>query len=119
MSDIRQQDEILQMMYWMRGEKLAESVTVGDLDRFLQIGRDAIMPALAALADKGFLRATVPADGAVQYTLTDVGIEEGKRRFVDEFSGVLGHSTHLECGNEDCDCHEPGFEGDCLFASAE
>lgn len=102
------------MMYWMRGEKIAARVTAEELDRFLQIGNDGVRAALAELVEKGLIRASIGTP--VAYELSDVGVEEGKRRFVEEFSGVLGHESHIECDRPDCECHDPGFDGSCFFA---
>jgi len=42
MNSVQCQDEILQMMYWMRGEHLGENVTHDQLNQFLRIEDDAV-----------------------------------------------------------------------------
>jgi hypothetical protein len=37
-------------------------------------------------------------------------------RFLDEFSPYLGKESHLECGDADCDCHAPDWDGICHTA---
>lgn len=112
MSDIGHQDEILQMLYWMRGEQIGDSVSIEQLDRFLQIGTVAIESALGSLRDRSLIR--VLSGGTPRFSLTPEGVEEGRRRFLDEFSGVLGQDSHMECGDPSCDCHSEDFVGSCL-----
>jgi hypothetical protein len=45
--------------------------------------------------------------------LTERGIAEGKRRFLDEFSSYLGKDSHLACAEPDCVCHSPDWDGIC------
>jgi hypothetical protein len=107
-------DEILQVMYWMRGEGLSESVCAEDLLIFLDGDLPTIQHHLARAAAEGFL-GTSP-DGAsvstaTHYTLTDLGRQEGGRRFRDEFAGMQ-KSGHGEC-NADCVCHTTGDHANC------
>ena len=108
MNIVQCQDEILQMMYWMRGEHLGTDVTPEQLNRFLLIDDSAVQSALAQLVGSGLV--SVAAD---RYTLTERGVTEASRRFLDEFSAVLGKEDHLSCSDPNCDCQSPGFDGAC------
>ena len=102
-------DEILQVMYWMRGEHIAQSVTAVDLARMITTA-DAhrLGELLERLAGQGLVKST----GAGAYALTEAGISEGGRRFADEFA-ELTKPGHGECGDPDCDCHRTGSTDDC------
>src|ERR671924_1628564 len=86
--DIYWRDEILQVMFWLRGEGLLQDVTADDLRRFLQTDPGRLEERLEQLVQEGYLD---PASGAGRrYRLSTLGIEEGRRRFVDEFTPFLG-----------------------------
>ncbi len=101
-------DEILQVMYWLKGVGLGEDVAPDDLLRFLETDPGRLGERLARLADEGYLD-SVPGDG-VRYRLSALGIEEGRRRFLDEFAPLLGRESHSECGDPECECHTSGKE---------
>ena len=111
---LRAQDEILQMMFWMRGEHLGDSVSSEQLNRFLKLEPFEVDAALRRLVGRELLSAV----GDV-FRLTQRGIEEGKRRFIDEFSSVLGHETHLTCSDPHCDCSKADFDGVCTSLRAD
>jgi len=96
------QDEILQVMYWMRGEGFGEKITVLQLKKFLDAPDETLVANLAELAKKML----VVFDVADFYELTETGVKEGGRRFADEFDGMLKQG-HYECDDPDCDCHSP------------
>jgi len=96
------QDEILQVMYWMRGEGFGEKVTVAELKKFLTTSDEILAANLSELAKKKL----VVFDIADFYELTEIGVKEGGRRFADEFDGMLKQG-HYECDDPDCDCHNP------------
>lgn len=103
---LRRRDEILQVMFWMRGEGLGEEVAVGDLRLFLNDADEATLAAdLASMAAAGLLE---PADED-RYRLSALGREEGGRRFADEFAEMLGQG-HGACSDPNCDCHTLGPE---------
>src|SRR5262249_49861811 len=107
-------DEILQVMYWVRGERLAEAVTAGDLSRWLGREAEAVGPLLERLAAWGLVR---PAEGPrpggrARYALTAAGVREGGRRFADEFAD-LTRPGHYECTDPDCECRRTGNPADC------
>jgi hypothetical protein len=113
MSIIRAQDEILQLLYWMKGERLGEVVFREEIDRFIQLDPGEVEAALEALEARNLLIRMKGKGGTAAWQLTDSGSQEGARRFTEELSSVLGHESHLECGDPECDCREPGFEGVC------
>lgn len=101
---IRAQDEILQVLFWMRGEDLGEEVRRAQLEVFLtpEEGRE-LGPALRRLEEKGLL-ARDEAGGGTTYRLTEEGLLEGGRRFADEFADIAGQA-HGTCSDPDCGCH--------------
>ncbi len=106
LDDLYWQDEILQVMYWLLGEGFADTVTVPALRRFLEAEPAVLTHNLAYLSATGLLFR--PGDA---YALTEVGKEEAKRRFTDEFRPFLGRSGHGEC-SEDCWCTDPDHAGE-------
>lgn len=100
---LRRRDEILQVMFWMRGERLAEEVRPEDLRVFLdrRAAGDGLEEAFEGLAEKGLVERT----GEESYRLTEQGVLAGGRRFADEFSDLTGQA-HGECNDPDCACHE-------------
>lgn len=112
--DLEIQDEILQVMYWLRGEKLADDVDATDLVRFVGAGELRLDGALERLALLGLVR-VIPAAGALRYALTEAGVREGGRRFADEFRD-LTKPGHGECGDPDCECQQTGNIEDCRHA---
>jgi hypothetical protein len=115
--ELHWQDEILQVMYWMRGENLGQEVTPEQLNRFLHLEPAQLQAALQQLLVLRLIRAQADnADGSQSFALTGRGIAEGKRRFLDEFSSYLGKESHLECEEPDCDCHSPDWDGVCHTA---
>lgn len=112
--DLDVQDQILQVMYWLRGEKLAADVTARDLARFVGASELRLDGALERLALLGLVR-VISAGGALRYALTDEGAREGGRRFADEFKD-LTKPGHGECGDPDCECQQTGNIEDCRHA---
>ena len=96
---LRIRDEVLQAMYWMRSEGLAETPTAAELARFLAVPAPTLTPYLERFAEDGYL--VHAGDG---YRLSERGEEAGKRTFAEEFANLTG-STHGEC-DEDCWCHD-------------
>lgn len=101
------QDEILQVMYWMRGEGFGAQLTIADLRKFLDAPASVIEVNLQRLIHNGLV-----ALEAEQYQLTAMGVREGGRRFADEFEGLL-QQGHYECNDPDCDCHDPDNYAPC------
>ena len=108
---IEAEDEVLQVMYWLRGEALAQDVSAGDLARFTgasELELDGLLERLALLG----LVQSVPGTGGARYALTAEGVREGGRRFADEFADMT-KPGHGECGDPECDCHRTGSPADC------
>ena len=96
---MRIRDEVLQAMYWMRSEGLAEAPSAADLARFLAVPAGTLAPYLERFAADGDI--APEEDG---YRLTEQGEAAGKRTFADEFAD-LTRPTHGEC-DDDCWCHD-------------
>ena len=100
--------EILQALYWMRGEGLAEEVGATELAAFLVAEPGVVCAQLERLAAGGYL---APGDRVRdRYRLTPLGLSEGARSFQDEF-GVLTRPGHGECG-PGCWCQDPRHAAD-------
>lgn len=105
------QDEILQVMFWLRGEALALDVSAADLARFTgstELELDGLLERLSLLG----LVHLVPGTSGARYGLTAEGVREGGRRFADEFADIT-KPGHGECGDPECDCHRTGSPADC------
>ena len=96
---LRVREEVLQALYWMRSEGLADACTAAELARFLVVPLARLAPYLERFADEGYLERGEPG-----FALSAVGEEVGKRSFADEFAD-LTRPAHGEC-DEDCWCHE-------------
>jgi hypothetical protein len=105
---LRIRDEVLQAMYWMRAEGLADAPDLEELARFLAVPPATLGPYLERFAADGWLER-----GDAGFRLTATGEEIGKRTFAEEFAD-LTRPTHGEC-DEDCWCHEsPDEAARCL-----
>ena len=103
---IRWRDELLQVLYWFRGEGLGESVAPQDLTTFLGAEAEVVRWRLEHLVEEGYVAAE---SGSGRYRLTEWGSKEGGRRFADEFAGLTGQA-HGECNNPNCSCQTLGPE---------
>ena len=111
LDDLAARDEILQVMYWLRGERIADAPTAEEIGRMVTtIDESALDALLGRLTVQGYieLSSTEPS----RYRLTDLGVHEGGRRFADEFAD-LTKPGHGECGDPDCDCQRTGSADDC------
>ena len=107
-------DEILQVMFWLKGEGLAEIVSAVDLEVFLAAEANTLHLYLEQAADEGYLIRHPDAAGmpnATRYSLSELGRQEGSRRFADEFA-EMQKSGHGEC-SADCVCHQTGDPSKC------
>jgi hypothetical protein len=104
LDDIRLRDELLQILFWFRGEGLGDAVTPRDLTTFLGVDADPVQRRLERLVEEGYVD---PDPGGERYSLTAWGIKEGGRRFADEFAGLTGQA-HGECNNPNCACQTEG-----------
>lgn len=96
---LKVREEVLQAMYWMRSEGLAERSEAPALARFLAVPAETLAPYLERFAREGLIDRTDAG-----YALTASGEELGKRSFADEFAD-LTRPTHGEC-DADCWCHD-------------
>jgi len=90
--------EILQVMYWLRGEGLGEVVDAALLERFLGVDAALGVGYLDRLVLDGYLE---PAKGG--YVLSETGLAEGRTEFAMSFA-ELTRPAHGEC-SADCWCH--------------
>jgi hypothetical protein len=90
--------EILQVMYWLRGEGLGDVVDAPLLERFLGVDAAVGVGYLDRLVADGYLDA-VPGG----YELSRAGLEEGRTEFALSFAD-LTRPAHGEC-SADCWCH--------------
>ncbi len=102
---IRWRDELLQVLYWYRGEGLGEEVTLQDVVPFLVADSELLRDHLEDLVNEGY--AECVEGEPVRYRLTERGVKEGGRRFADEFAGLTGQA-HGECSNPNCSCQTLG-----------
>lgn len=98
-------DEILQVMFWLRGEGFGDQVDPALLERFLGVDSEIGIQYLDQLVEEGLLN---PVDS--RYELTEAGRKMGARIFSDEFS-ELTKSAHGDCG-PDCWCHSSPEEAE-------
>jgi hypothetical protein len=96
---LRVRDEVLQAMYWMRAEGIADAPAEQELARFLAVPAETLAPYLERFVADGLLERS---GGGV--ALTAQGQEEGKRAFADEFADMT-RQGHGEC-DDDCWCHD-------------
>ena len=101
--------EILQVMYWLRGEGLGDIVDAGTIERFLGVEAQIGVTYLDRLVDEGYL----VRDGDF-YALSDFGLEQGAREFAEAFAD-LTRPSHGEC-SEDCWCHASVDEAEACLA---
>ena len=110
------QDEILQVLFWLRGERLAQDASAAELVRFVSLPLTEVAQVLRRLSTVGLVTASVKTsvEGAVEarYRLSEDGVREGGRRFADEFA-ALTRPGHGECGDPNCECQRTGNTDDC------
>lgn len=96
---LRVRDEVLQAMYWMRSEGIAEAPSANELARFLAVPVATLGPYLERFSADGYIE---PANRG--WRLSPSGVDMGKRTFAEEFAD-LTKPTHGEC-DDDCWCHD-------------
>lgn len=101
LDDLFWRDEILQVLFWMQGEGLADAVRAPDLLPFLSGDLSTIRHHLDRCADAGHLHRDEDERGPT-YALTEVSRAEAGRRFAEAFAGMQ-KPAHGEC-SADCDC---------------
>jgi len=101
--------EILQVMYWLRGEGFGDVVDPGLIERFLGVDAAIGMTYLERLVEESYLE----RDGD-WYVLSKFGREHGAREFSDAFAEFT-KPTHGEC-SDDCWCHASAEETEACTA---
>lgn len=90
--------EILQVLYWIRGEGLGEVVDTPLLERFLGVDAEILTTYLDQLVEEGYLTSEEAG-----FRLSQRGIDEGAEEFEAAFSDIT-RPAHGEC-SADCWCH--------------
>ncbi len=90
--------EILQVMYWLRGEGLGDVVDAELLERFLDVGAEVGLGYLERLVDEGYVERSDRG-----FSLSQKGLEEGATEFAMSFA-ELTRPAHGDC-SADCWCH--------------
>ena len=101
--------EILQVMYWLRGEGFGDVVDPELIERFLGVDAAIGMTYLDRLAEEGYL-----VRDEDWYALSEFGLEQGALEFASSFSD-LTKPTHGEC-SDDCWCHASVDEAEACLA---
>lgn len=104
--------EILQVMYWLRGEGLGDIVDAQIIERFLGVDADIGITYLDRLVEEGYL-----IRHGNRYELSERGIEEGAVEFAESFSD-LTKPAHGEC-SPDCWCHASVEEAEACLAERQ
>lgn len=99
---IRKRDEILEVVYWMRGEGLREAVRPADLTPLVGLEEAEARAEMESLAEIGLLEVAGSRDDPA-YRLTEVGAREAGRRFVESFADMLGRGHGTACA-PGCEC---------------
>lgn len=108
--EIADQDEVLELLYWLEGEGFEGSASIEGIVRFIAKPEPTVRQTLERLVKLGQVR----HDGASnEYRLTEPGRSEAARRFTAEFAPLLSQG-HGECNDPDCDCHtNPAGAAEC------
>lgn len=115
---VRRRDELLSLMYWLRADRLNDEVGASELAPFA--GQVAPLDEdLRELVRAGLAESSEGPDGG-RYRLTRAGLEEGKRRFEEDFSaapegGVAGNAHEVITGvcGPNAKCVRDGTHDDC------
>ena len=102
--------EILQVMYWLRGEGFGDMVDAGLLERFLGVEASIGVSYLERLVTEGYL-----VDDGPFFSLSDLGLSEGAAEFASSFADLM-RPTHGEC-DADCWCHQSADEAEACSAA--
>lgn len=98
-------EEILQVLFWMQGEDLAEAAGLRDLAVFLSGDEKTVAHHLEKLEREGYLVRQSDTD---RFALSEQGRQEARRCFADAFEGMQKQG-HGEC-SPDCICKWEGPE---------
>ncbi|MGH9190199.1 MAG: hypothetical protein ACRD0Q_09245 [Acidimicrobiales bacterium] len=100
--------EILQVMYWLRGEGFGDEVDARVIERFLGVDAETGVQYLDLLVEEGFV-SHVDED---RYRLSEEGRREGGLEFASSFEDLM-RPSHGECGPDCPHCFPPEGETDC------
>jgi len=98
--NLRRRDEVLQVLFWMRGEGIGDAVRPGEITGFLDIPERDLRRVLDQMVEDGLV-----LDHEGKFRLTESGLAEGRRRFVEEFAPLL-RQGHGECNDPECPCQD-------------
>ncbi len=101
--------EILQVMYWLRGEGFGDLVDPPLIERFLGVDASLGISYLDRLVEEGYLYRD-----DTWYMLSDRGLQEGGMEFALAFDDLM-RPTHGEC-SDDCWCHMSPDEAEACVA---
>ncbi|SDB34016.1 hypothetical protein SAMN03097699_0791 [Flavobacteriaceae bacterium MAR_2010_188] len=93
-------DEILQVLYWMKGEGLGKTVALQEIIPFLNTSEENLNYHLLKLHKEGFLKSE-PDEESIKFSLSETGNREGAKHFAEAFQGMQ-KAGHGECG-PDCE----------------
>ena len=100
--------EILQVMFWLKGEGFGDQVDATLLERFLGVDSHVGVQYLDRLCQEGYVERVDD-----RYRLSEAGAREGGLEFAASFEELMT-PTHGEC-RADCWCHNSPDEADaCL-----
>ncbi len=102
---LRWRDEILGVLFWLRGEEIMEEATSVTLGGFLGADPETLRVHLERLTAEGYLLRSL-VEGETSYRLSEFGDQEGQRVFADDFAELTG-AAHGECG-PGCSCQRHG-----------
>ena len=97
--------EILQVMYWLRGEGFGDLVDAPMIERFLGVEARVGITYLDRLVEEGYV-----ARDSDWFALSAQGLEEGAMEFEAAFDEFM-RPTHGEC-SDDCWCHMSADEAE-------
>jgi hypothetical protein len=102
-------DEILQVLYWMQGEKLDEWVHINKLKIFLNTNIKNLLYHLEKMVNEKYITPDTPEITENSgFKLAEKGKEEAGMRFSEAFQGMQKQG-HGEC-SPDCDCQWEGHD---------
>jgi len=104
---LRWRDEILGVLFWLRGEEIMEEATSVTLGGFLGADPETLRVHLERLTAEGYLLRSL-VEGETNYRLSEFGDQEGQRVFADDFAELTG-AAHGECG-PGCSCQRHGAD---------
>ena len=102
---LRWRDEILGVLFWLRGEEIMAEATSITLGGFLGADPETLRGHLERLTAEGYLLRN-DGGGETSYRLSEFGDQEGQRVFADDFAELTG-AAHGECG-PGCSCQRHG-----------